>query len=75
MKFDIKKIMKVNVGQKDRAIRAIIAVFLLWGVYNGGSWIVGLIALALLASAYFRFCPVYLLGDINTCKDQPPAAG
>lgn len=77
MKFDIKKFFKINVGQKDRVIRVIVAIFLLIGFYNSGfqSWISALIALALLATAWFRFCPVYLLGDINTSKDQPPAAG
>ena len=76
MKFDIKKFMTINVGQKDRVIRVIVAIFLLIGVYNGGfinHWIIALIALALLASAYFRFCPVYRLVDKNTNQEQPPA--
>jgi len=75
MKFDIKKIMKVNVGQKDRVIRVIVAIFLLIGFYNSGfqSWISALIALALLATAWFRFCPAYLVANFDSNKLQPPA--
>lgn len=74
MKFDISKYKKVNIGKQDRMIRVVVGALLLYGVYNGGSWIVGLIALALLASAYFQFCPAYLIAGIDTTtKDHPPA--
>ncbi len=74
MKFDIKKFLKVNISQKDRVIRVIVAIFLLIGFYNGDfhNWILALIALALLATAWFRFCPAYLVANFDSNKLQPP---
>jgi len=53
----------------------IVAIFLLIGFYNSGfqSWISALIALALLATAWFRFCPAYLVVNFDSNKLQPPA--
>lgn len=74
MKFDFNKIKKINIGKQDRMIRLVVGALLLLGVVNGGHWIVGLIALVLIATAYFRFCPAYLVAGIDTTtKDQPPA--
>ena len=54
---------------------AAIAVLLLTGFYNGGfhNWVFALIAVVLLATAYFGFCPAYVLIDKNTAENQPPA--
>lgn len=73
MKFNFKKPEKINIGWKDRVARVVIGLLLLVGVYNGGSWIVGLIGLVLIVTAYFRFCPAYLLFDVNTHEDDVSA--
>jgi len=59
--------MKQNVGNKDAAIRVVLAtVIALIGFYNASWW--ALLALIPLATAYFGFCPLYKLLGINTCK-------
>jgi hypothetical protein len=40
-------------------IRVAVAVLLIIGAVNGGSWIAGILAAVLLGTAYFRFCPSY----------------
>lgn len=73
-KFNID-IQKANVGRKDRIVRVAVAALLLLGFYNGGfhNWFLALIAVGLLASAYFRFCPAYVVAGIDTTKDDTPA--
>ncbi|EXJ13388.1 hypothetical protein D779_3784 [Imhoffiella purpurea] len=59
--------MKKNMGDKDRMYRAIAGVLiLLWGVSNANA--LGLIGFVVLATAYFRFCPVYIPMDIDTTR-------
>ncbi|WP_232424245.1 YgaP family membrane protein [Imhoffiella purpurea] len=54
-------------GDKDRMYRAIAGVLiLLWGVSNANA--LGLIGFVVLATAYFRFCPVYIPMDIDTTR-------
>ncbi len=69
MNFDISK---NNIGTTDRMIRIGVAVLLLIGAMRGGSWVVAIIGAALIATAYFRFCPAYGLFDFSTNKDVPP---
>ncbi|WP_295449977.1 DUF2892 domain-containing protein [uncultured Thiodictyon sp.] len=65
---EFKQPEKCNVGKKDRIIRLAVAVLLLIGFYRGGfhNWVIALIALVLLATAYFGFCPAYLVTKTNT---------
>ncbi|MBK1718148.1 hypothetical protein CKO27_10935 [Thiocystis violacea] len=59
--------MTHNVGDKDRMYRAIAGVIvLLWGVANANP--VGLIGFVILATAYFRWCPVYIPMGIDSTK-------
>lgn len=71
-KFDFKT---PNVGKQDRIIRVAVAVLLLLGFWNGGfhNWVIALIAVGLLASAWFRVCPAYTLIGKSTITDE--AAG
>lgn len=64
--------MNANVGTADRVIRLILGAVLvalyLYGTVVGGWGIVLLIAgLVLIATALFKFCPIYRLLGANTC--------
>jgi len=66
-----------NVGIIDRALRVLIGVVLLWVAFGSGgsamdstaikygTTIVGAI---LIGTAFFKFCPLYRLLGIRTCK-------
>ena len=72
MHFDITK---TNVGNIDRLIRALVGVLLIVAVFRGSSWFGGILGAVLLATAYFRFCPVYTLFDFSSnsaSKDVAP---
>lgn len=71
MKLDITK---HNVGKTDRVIRAVIGALLIIGAARGGSWVVGLIGVVLVGTAYLRFCPAYSALGFCTNKDETPAA-
>lgn len=59
--------MKINVGQTERALRIIIGVVILGlGLYFQNWW--GLVGLIPLATGFIRFCPLYRLLGINSCK-------
>jgi hypothetical protein len=64
---------KKNVGQIDRNIRGAVGAFLLFVAYSHQSWGPALIGIALIASAYLRFCPTYALVNYSTHEDQTPA--
>ncbi|SMY07543.1 YgaP family membrane protein [Flavimaricola marinus] len=69
--------MAINVGTLDRAIRIVVGVVLIGAPFLSGlavfdagwatvaSIIVGLV---MLATATMRFCPLYTLFGIQTCK-------
>lgn len=64
--------MKPNVGNLDRAIRALAGVLLIaafaFGLIAGTPGIVALVAgLVLALTAALRWCPPYALLGINTC--------
>lgn len=62
--------MKANVGTLDRGLR-IAAGLLLIGLSLGGViglW--GLIGVVPLATGLLRFCPLYPLLGISTCKSK-----
>ncbi|MDK2910334.1 MAG: hypothetical protein PWR20_1901 [Bacteroidales bacterium] len=62
--------MEKNVGNVDRIIRIIAAVIIAaLGIYYQSWW--GLLAIIPLATAFIRFCPLYLPFGIKTfCKKE-----
>jgi hypothetical protein len=66
--------MKLNMGNTDRLIRISAAVVIAVVVYAGvvaGPWALALLAVAavLVITGSIRFCPLYRLLGINTCKN------
>ncbi|MBB5355607.1 hypothetical protein HNR43_001582 [Anoxybacillus mongoliensis] len=61
--------MKANVGSVDRMIRFILGVALL-GLFflEGNIKYVGILGVVLIATAFIRFCPLYVPFRINTTK-------
>lgn len=67
--------MKTNMGTVDRSIRlavvAIIAVLYFAGQLSGTVAIVlGIVAVAFLATSLIGWCPAYLPFGISTCKAE-----
>ncbi|QLF92380.1 DUF2892 domain-containing protein [Pseudomonas sp. ABC1] len=60
--------MKANIGTVDRGMRILLGVVLIVASLSGaiGAW--GWIGLVLLLTGVFRFCPLYTLLGIQTCK-------
>jgi hypothetical protein len=59
--------MKCNVGKTDRIIREVVGLGLIGaGIYFKSWW--GAVGLIPLATAIFRFCPVYVPFGISTCE-------
>lgn len=72
-------IKTANVGNIDRAIRLIVGVVLIVVpfVLNDSilsssvfQWLLPLVGLVLVATALFRFCPLYRLIGTSTCKAE-----
>jgi hypothetical protein len=72
-------IKTANVGNIDRAIRLIVGVVLIVVsfVLNDSilsssvfQWLLPLVGLVLVATALFRFCPLYRLIGKSTCKAE-----
>ncbi|AKS37327.1 hypothetical protein NP92_00895 [Anoxybacillus gonensis] len=61
--------MKANVGSVDRMIRFILGIALL-GLFflEGNIKYVGILGIVLIATAFMRFCPLYVPFRINTTK-------
>ena len=64
--------MKKNIGDVDKAIRAAAGFIALGAGFYYQSWW-GLIGLALLATATFKWCPPYSLFGINTHSNSHSA--
>jgi hypothetical protein len=60
--------MSKNVHTIERAIRIIAGIVLLSLVVIGPKTLWGLIGIIPLVTGIFRFCPLYALLGINTCK-------
>ncbi len=65
--------MKKNMGTTDRVIRILIAigiaVLYFTGLIGGALAVVlGVIAIAFLASSFIGYCPAYVPLGISTCK-------
>ncbi len=67
--------MSVNVGNIDRIIRfligvlAIAAIFV--GPFAGAGWeriALGIVGAIMIGTSVFKFCPLYRIFGINTCK-------
>ncbi|VXB91785.1 DUF2892 domain-containing protein [Pseudomonas sp. 8O] len=60
--------MKANVGTLDRSLRIVAGLILIALSLAGMIGLWGWIGVVPLATGIFRFCPVYPLLGINTCK-------
>jgi len=61
--------MKANVGSVDRMIRFILGIALLGSFFlEGNIKYVGILGIVLIATAFMRFCPLYVPFRINTTK-------
>lgn len=61
--------MKCNIGSTDRILRLVAGLGIaIGGVIFESYW--GLIGVVLIATAVFRFCPLYTLLGINTDKKE-----
>jgi Inner membrane protein YgaP-like, transmembrane domain len=61
--------MEANVGSVDRVVRVLIGLTLLsllFVLHGDARWL-GLIGVVPLATAAFRFCPLYRLVGLSTC--------
>lgn len=59
--------MKANVGNLDRILRIVLGVGLItWAATGGPIW--AWIGVVPLATALFRFCPLYTVLGFSTCK-------
>ncbi|MDX1796125.1 MAG: DUF2892 domain-containing protein [Hydrogenovibrio sp.] len=61
--------MGTNVGHLDRILRIVIGLAILVYGYMMGSWW-GLIGLIPLITGLIKWCPVYTLIGVNTCKKE-----
>ena len=60
--------MKANIGTLDRSLRIVAGLLLLALSLSGVIGLWGLIGIVPLATGLFRFCPLYPLLGISTCK-------
>lgn len=62
--------MQRNVGNLDRALRAVSGLVLIGLALSGTIGLWGWIGLPLVATAAIGFCPAYPLLGLNTCATQ-----
>jgi hypothetical protein len=62
--------MVANVGGLDRVLRAVLGIVLIALVFVGPQTPWGWIGLVPLLTAAVRFCPLYPLLGISTCKRE-----
>ena len=59
--------MDINVGSTERLLRIIVGVVIIGlGLYFQSWW--GVVGLIPLLTGLFRFCPLYKMLGMNTCK-------
>jgi hypothetical protein len=63
--------MKANVGTIDRVLRIIVGLVLIGLTLAGTIGVWGWIGVVPLATALFRFCPLYTVLGMNTCPMEP----
>lgn len=71
--------MSANVGTADRIIRLVIGLVALWAVFAGplagDAWgweriVAALVGVIMLATSAFKFCPLYRILGLRTCKSN-----
>jgi len=60
--------MNANVGNLDRALRVVVGLALLALTLTGTIGVWGWIGVVPIATALFRFCPLYTMLGIRTCS-------
>ena len=67
--------MTINVGTVDRIARAILGVVLLYLAFIGGAldtsawkWVVVAAGVIMLGTSAMKFCPIYRIFGMRTCK-------
>ncbi|MBB6447009.1 YgaP family membrane protein [Bacillus benzoevorans] len=62
--------VKANVGTVDRIIRVILGFVLLslYFILDGGMKYISLLGIVLLLTAIIKFCPLYPIFKVNTCR-------
>lgn len=66
--------MKANTGSTDRIIRIVLAIIIGYYAYSTSfeaAWVqivLYVVAAVLLITAFVKFCPLYTILGINTCK-------
>lgn len=65
--------MTKNVGKIDMIVRLVLAAILAYldwsGIVTGAmGWVVGIAAVVMFVTAFIKFCPLYKLLGIDTCK-------
>ncbi|WP_201544537.1 DUF2892 domain-containing protein [Psychrobacter immobilis] len=59
--------MEINVGSTERLLRIIVGVVIIGlGLYFQSWW--GVVGLIPFLTGLFRFCPLYKMLGMNTCK-------
>lgn len=59
--------MEINIGSTERLLRIIAGIVIIGlGLYFQSWW--GVIGLVPLLTGLFRFCPLYKMLGMNTCK-------
>ncbi|WP_296193053.1 MULTISPECIES: DUF2892 domain-containing protein [unclassified Psychrobacter] len=59
--------MEINVGSTERLLRIIVGLVIIGlGLYFQSWW--GVVGLIPLLTGLFRFCPLYKMLGMNTCK-------
>jgi len=62
--------LTTNVGSFDRILRIVIGAALIILTLTGTIGIWGWIGVILLGTAFLRFCPLYRIIGMNTCKNS-----
>ena len=60
--------MNANIGTIDRSLRIVVGLILIGLSLSGVIGLWGWIGIVPLATGIFRFCPLYALLGIKTCK-------
>ena len=67
--------MPINVGTIDRIARAVLGIFLLYISFASGAldgsvwkWVAAVAGVVMLGVAVVRFCPIYAILGIRTCR-------
>ncbi|MDG2966619.1 DUF2892 domain-containing protein [Pseudomonas extremaustralis] len=60
--------MNANIGTIDRGLRIVVGLILIGLSLSGVIGLWGWIGIVPLATGIFRFCPLYALLGIKTCK-------